>query len=347
MEAGDGSMIDRLRSWFTPPPETRGYVDQLLAAQLATATGSGSVRDSGVYRACINLLGDAASTATLEGEHAEVLQPRLGDIVRQMVDVGQSAFELVIGMDGRLELVPVEITNVTGQAEEASWFYTVARAGPMATMSAVREQAGVLNCRLRPSSRSPWRGQPSLPAGNSTAALLNKLEVQLTSEAAMKPARLLGAGLSREQREQVSDGIKAAGIVVFPVGNRMSDSHPIHTGAVGGSYSAPGVELHGKLGELVCSVLGCPSDLIVGSGSSVSARESYRRFSSATISPLLQTVMREWAAKVGPMKFNLDSLRASDEVSRSRALGSRANAVSKLVQSGVSLDEALSLAGVD
>ena len=340
-------MIGRIREWFTPPPETRGYVDQLLSAQIAAASGSGSVRDSAVYRACLNLLGDAASTATLEGEHAEILQARLGDIVRQMVDVGQASYEITIGRSGQLELLPVEITNVTGQEEEATWFYTVARAGPMATMTAVREQAGVLNCRLRPSPRTPWRGQPSLPSGNSTAALLRKLEVQLTSEAAMKPARILGAGLSPEQREQVSDGIEAAGIVVFPLGKASSDTRPIHAGSVGGEYSTAGVELHGKLGEQVCSVLGVPSDLIVGSGSSVSARESYRRLSSATISPLLGVVMHEWQVKVGPIKFNLDALRASDEVSRARAVGSKANAVSRLVDSGLPLDQAMAVVGIE
>ena len=266
------------------------------------------------------------------------------------MDTGQAAYELVIGRGGGLELLPVEITNVTGQADEDSWLYTITRRVPSQPYRPLgsRRASSIAASALRVGSDPVEREQPALPAGNTTAALLNKLEVQLTSEAAMKPARLLGAGLSREQREQVSDGIKAAGIVVFPVGNRMSDSHPIHTGAVGGEYSPAGVELHGKLGEVICSVLGCPSDLIVGSGSSVSARESYRRFSSATVDPLLEVVMQEWKRVIGtPMKYDLSALRASDEVSRARATGSRANAVSKLVQSGVPLDEALDFAGVE
>ena len=163
----------------------------------------------------------------------------------------------------------------------------------------------------------------------------------------MKPARILGAGLSKEQRTDVAAGIEKAGIVVFPVMRGGHDSKPIHTGEVGGSYSTAGVELHGKLGELICSVLGCPSDLIVGSGSSVSARESYRRFSSATIFPILQNIMEEWGRKVGPMKFNLDALRASDQVGISRALGSKAKAVQSLVQSGMALDEALAVVEID
>ena len=99
--------------------------------------GAFSVRSSAAYQACLNLISDAASTAELTGEHSEVLQPRLGAIARQMVDLGQSAFELVITLDGRLELLPVEITNVTGQADEDSWVYTLSRSGPASTMSAV------------------------------------------------------------------------------------------------------------------------------------------------------------------------------------------------------------------
>ena len=338
-------MIGRIKSWFTP--ETRGYVDQLLTQQLATASGTGSVRDSAVYRACLHLISDAASTAELEGDGADVLQPRLGAVVKEMVDVGQSAHELLLGRSGRLEMLPVSITNVTGQSAEETWIYTLARSGPLATMTAVREQAGVLNFRLRPSPRSPWRGQPSLHSSNTTANLLRKMEVQLTSESAMKPARVLGAGFSKEQRTDVAAGIEKAGIVVFPLGRTGGDTRPVHSGVIGGEYSAAGVELHGKLGALICSVCGVPPDLIVGSGSNVSAKESFRRFSSATIGPLLQIVMQEWGAKVGPIQFNLDALRASDEVSRARAVGSRANAVSRLVASGMALDEALAVAGVD
>ena len=347
MASGAGSMIGRLRSWFTPPPETRGYVDQILSAQLAAASGTGSIRDSAVYEACKHLIADCVSTAELEGDGADILQPRLGEIAASMVDTGQSAHELIVGQAGQLQMLPVEITNVQGGSEEASWIYTVARSGPMATMTAVREQAGVLNFRLRPSSRTPWRGTPSLSAGNTTATLLRKLEVQMTSEAAMKPARLLGAGFSKEQRQDVAAGIKDAGIVVFPLGRTGSDTRPIHTGSVSGEYTPSGVELHGKLNELVCAVMGVPSDLIVGSGSSVSARESYRRLASATIFPLLQTIMQEWVRLVGPMEFNLDAMRAADQTGISRAFGSKAKAVQSLVQSGMALDEALAVAEID
>ena len=121
MASGAGSMIGRLRSWFTPPPETRGYVDQILSAQLAAASGTGSIRDSAVYEACKHLIADCVSTAELEGDGADILQPRLGEIAASMVDTGQSAHELIVGQAGQLQMLPVEITNVQGGSEEASW----------------------------------------------------------------------------------------------------------------------------------------------------------------------------------------------------------------------------------
>ena len=99
-------------------------------------------RDTDAFQSCVNLIANSTATAELTGEHSEALQPRLGAIARQMVDQGQSAFELVVGLGGRLDLLPVEITNVVGQADEDSWVYTITRSGPVSTVSTGREQSG-------------------------------------------------------------------------------------------------------------------------------------------------------------------------------------------------------------
>ena len=341
-------MIRWLRSRFsTEDRADDGYTKRLLDAQLKAAQGIDSIRDTSVYRACLNLISDAAASAQLEGRHSEILQPRLGAIVRQMVDRGSSALELIIGSSGGLELLPVEIINVFGQSEESTWIYNLERAGPTTTLTGQREQAGVLNFRLRPNLRSPWRGEPSLQPSNSTAKLLSRMQDQLTIEASFLPARLLGAGFSREQRTDVADGIESGGIVVFPVSRAGSDSKAIHTGSVGGEFSASGVELFQQLTAVVCSVMGCPPALIVPGSSDGSGKEAFRRFSSATVSPLLMVVMEEWRRLVGPMTFNLNSLRAADAAGIARATGSKATAVQRLVQSGMALDEALAVVEID
>ena len=158
-------MIGRLREWFTPaPPETRGYTDSLLTAQFAAASGTGSVRSSAVYQACLHLIADAVSTAELEGDGADLLQPRLGEIAFGMVDLGQSAHELVVGRSGRIDMLPVEITNVQGQAEEESWSYTVARASPGVHHDGDPRAGGRSKLSASPSPAITLEGN-TLPAG--------------------------------------------------------------------------------------------------------------------------------------------------------------------------------------
>ena len=73
-----------------------------------------------------------------------------------------------------------------------------------------------------------------------------------------------------------------------------------------------------------------------------------RRFGSTTIQNILVTVAREWELKMGTaLQWDLDQLRSSDEVSRARAVGSRAQAVSRLVDSGMALPQALAVVGID
>ena len=341
-------MIGWLRSKFTETRATADYTQLLLSQQLAAAQGGGSVRESAVYRSCLNLIESASSSAELEGQHSGTLQPRLGGIVKEMVHSGQSAYELVIGSGGRLELQPVQITDVYGGTAPETWIYRLTRPGPSSTETVVRPQEAVLNFRLRPDPRTPWRGTASIQASNTTATLLSKMETQLTSEAAFKPARILAAGLAKEQRTDVMDSITSGGIISFPQARTGSDSKAVHTGEVGGSYSTAGVELFGQLSAVICTTLGCPADLIQATGSDTSSKESFRRFALSTITPLLQIVMDEWTRLVSqPMTFDLQRLRAADSVSISRAIGSKAKAVQSLVQSGMDLQEALSVVGID
>ena len=341
-------MIGRLRNWFTPETRAAGDYTHLLISQLhATASGIGSVRQSAVYASCLHLIESASSSAELTGQHSDILQPRLGSIARQMVDSGQSAWEMLIGADGRLELLPVQIVDVYGGVSPDSWLYKIERPGPRSTETTIRPQESVLNFRLRPPARAPWKGSPALPANNTTATLMGKMETQLIAESSFRPARVLGAGFSKEQREQVSEGLEAAGIVVFPLGRTGSDTRAVHAGSVGGEFSPAGVDLFAQVGAMICTVLGCPADLIQGGGSDTSSKESFRRFSLSTVTPLLQIVMDEFARLVGPMTFDLSRLRAADAVSISRALGSRAKALQALVQSGMDLDEALSVVEID
>ena len=126
-----------------------------------------------------------------------------------------------------------------------------------------------------------------------------------------------------------------------------NDPSGLKAGVIRNEASAPVVALYGQVQRAVCAALGVPGGLLLSGGDGAAAREDFRRFAAATIAPLLRIIAAEWQAKIAPLKFDLNALRASDETARARALGSRANAVQKLVASGVPLDEALSLSGVE
>ena len=341
--------LDRLRGWFT---ETRAsdtdYTAVALAAIQAASSGVAGVRGLDVYQGALNLIENAASSATLEGEFADVLLPHLGAIARGLTDCGEATYELQVDGAGRLVLLPAVITAVTGTASPAGWVYTLMRSGPSEQTVVTRPAAGVVSFRAHSDPRTPYRGRGAIARGNS-GALLAAIETQFGAEARFKPARAVSAGVSKEQRTGVTEAIAKGGVVTISGGHMSGrdQAGALQTGVIRGEYTAPAVALHSDLTRLVAGAMGLPAGLLLSDGDGASARESFRRFAAVTVSPLLGIVAREWAAKVGPMSFNLDALRASDETARARALGSRAQAVSKLVASGVSLDEALSLAGVD
>ena len=106
--------------------------------------------------------------------------------------------------------------------------------------------------------------------------------------------------------------------------------------------------LHEQLERAICGAMGCPYDLVLGGSSESGSRESFRRLASTTINNILTTITREWEAKMGTaLEWDLDRLRSSDDVSRARAVGSRANAVSRLVDSGLPLDQAMAVVGIE
>ena len=120
---------------------------------------------------------------------------------------------------------------------------------------------------------------------------MGKMEGQLIAEAAMRPARILVGGMAPDQRRDIVDSITSGGVIAFPQTRMGSESKALSTGTVGGEYSTAQVDLFAQVGAMICTVLGCPPDLIQGGGADTSSKESFRRFALATVAPLLQTVM--------------------------------------------------------
>ena len=338
------------RSWFTEErAATTDYTAALLAAQLATARGDGgSIKSNGAYRGSLTLIGHAAGVATLEGQHSAALQPHLSTIARSMVDIGESNWLIQVDGDGAVTLLPVTVAAVVGGPDPRTWIYTLTMPGPSEAVTLQRPGEAILSFRMRVDQNTPWKGKPAITA-TGTGELLCRLESQMIAESKVSPARVVAGGSVAGQAGEISELIGAGGIVgIMQAIASREDPSGIKAGVIKNEVTAPSVSLHTKLATMICGAMGVPADLVFGGTSESAARESFRRLASTTIGNLLETISREWEMKMGTtLEWDLDRLRSSDEVSRARAIGSRANAVERLVASDVPLSQALAIAGID
>ena len=340
-------MIDRIKGWFTESRSAESdYITQLITAQMAAARGLDGIQNTGVYQSALNLIENASLVAEWEGRHSDALRPHVGSIARALTNSGESTYEITVDGDGALLLLPCSVSEVSGTADPNGWRYRLMRPGPSENMAVERPAGAVLAFRARVRPSHPWSGSGAL-AASGTAALLASIEAQFKLESKVKPARVVSAGMTVPQTKEISELIARGGVVsIAHLQGVREAASGVQGGYVRNESTAASVTLHETLIRVVSGSLGVPADLLLGA-SEAGSRESFRRLSSATIAPLLSIIQREWQAKIGELSWNLDVLRASDQTAISRAIGSRAGAVQKLVLSGVPLDEALSLAGVD
>ena len=340
-----------LRSWFTEERASdvpQDYTSLLLAQSLAAARGIDGIKSTAAYRGALTLIGHSAGVATLTGQHAGSLQAHLSTIARSMVDTGQSDWLINVGSTGGVVLLPVTAAAVVGGPDPRTWIYTLTMPGPTETVTLQRPGESILSFRLRVDQKAPWTGKPAIDS-TGTGQLLCQLESQMRDEAKVSPARLVTGGQVSTQAGDITETIKAGGIVTLiqAIASR-EDPAGIRAGTIKNEVTASGVSLHERLSTLICGAMGVPADLVMGSSSESGSRESFRRLASTTINNILTTVAREWQDKLGTaLEWNTDLLRSADDVSRARATGSRANAVQRLVQSGVELPQALAIAGID
>ena len=338
------------RSWFTEDraAATTDYTSVLLAQSLATAKGINSIKSTAAFRGSLELIGHSAGVASLTGLHSDALQGNLSTIARSMVDVGESTWLIEVDGDGAVMLLPVTVAAVVGGPDPRTWLYSLTLPGPTEAVTLQRPGESVLSFRLRVDSKSPWKGRPAID-GTGTGQVLCRLEAQMLDEAKVTPARVVAGGAVAEQAGDISEMISAGGVVSITQGiASREDPSGIRAGIVRNEVTAPAVTLHTKLSTAICGAMGVPADLVLGSSSESGARESMRRLGSTTVQNLMVTIAREWTEKMGTaLEWNLDRLRSSDEVSRARAVGSRANAVSRLVDSGLPLDQAMAVVGID
>ena len=326
---------------------TGSYADLVVAGLMAQAGGgqgaavlsaSGAVQSAaGLWARCLG-----ACRSDVPGVDGALLSAVGYDLGIE----GESLWAIVAGPGG-LELERASTWTPSGSSTNPRlWTYDATFSGPSAFTSRKLPAAAVLHFRYLPSNRQPWRGVAPWQRSPTLSSLAAEVEAALRDESRQPVAAWIPAptGMKPEAKEDMRASVLDRRRIATFVETQMQ-------GFGGGSGVAPQADygikrfrpdpMPGLVGLCkdvpgqVGVVYGIPVVMTTGTGSESIVREAYRRFIATTIAPLARMVGDVLTAALEqPVELDLSPLRSRDVAGIARA-------VSALVASGMSIDDAL------
>lgn len=326
----------------------RGYTDLRLDGILAAAEGAGPSRLA-VAETAAGIVARAFAVAEVEGASGPIraaLPPsvlyRLG---RELILAGESLHRIEV-RGGRVRLLPCESWTVTGSADPETWRYSSLTVSGPSSSTAYRNTpaAAVVHCRVPGNAARPWEGASPLASieRDLLAAVVRVWRRRFADPLAS--GRLLAVGDERPGEVDAirtkfrEDPGRTAGVraKARPEGAqpwRIVDLKPELDPETGGLVEAARRELLRSVGV---------PDGLLGSESAGAAREAIRQVLAGAVQPLGVIAAEELRAKLEAPELRLTFRRlgAADVVSKARSLKS-------LIESGLSLEAAARVAGIE
>ena len=265
--------------------------------------------------------------------------------------------ELVLAIDvdaaGELRLWPAADYDVTGGHDPDSWRYRLNLAGPSAlTTRTDVPAASVLHLTWSRDPSRPWRGVGPI----ESAALAGRLSAETTKALADEssgPRGHLPPVPQKDGNDPTLELLKAdlrtlngkttlveSMASAFNTGDRFSSPSDWQGRRIGFDAPASLVETASMACREVLAACGI-SPALFDAKAAAAAREAWRQLLFGTVAPLGRMVSDELTRKLEtPIRLTWDELRASDLTGRSRALQS-------LVNAGMDIRRASTLAGLD
>ena len=343
-------------SWwpFKRKPEHRAgsyesaVVDAIAEALSGEATAA-SADGLAATEAAAGLIGRCFASAEVTGDRFGLITPPVLELIgRQLVLAG----EVVYAIEGRVlpVLALVGTWDIRGDVAESTWRYRVDTFGPTDTRSRWLPSASVVHCRINCDPVRPWFGRSPVRIPASTAATAGEAERSAKREAKMPSARIAPTPAT-DATERTAWGVKLGKGGVVPV---SAATQPI-TGAgqepasrwqpatMRPDPTASHVQLRREAAADVLAACGIPPVLFdMAKADSASRREAYRQLTFTTLQPWGRLVQAELRDKLDSPELSLSfaGLHGADLATRGRAL-------KQLTESGVSLDEAMAITGLD
>ena len=323
------------------------YSDEVVKLLLAKAEGGVLDADGlAALEMAAGLIGRCFAAAEVEGDQLGlVTAPMLENVGRALVRQGTCAYAIE---DGPRLTPAVGRPDVRGGNDPESWIYRLDLQGPSHTRSVLMRSTSVLAFRVNANPGTPWEGRAPHELASKTAETAAMTELTAKLEAAIRPTRLAPVPGSPQQVNRTGDAIHKGGVVILP-------SAMAGTAYLGGQESSQRwlpqelkpnptsghVELRNQASQDLLAAVGIPPVLFDAAGDGSAMREAYRQLTFTLLEPWGRLVSDELTRKL-EMPINLDfaRLHGADLATRGRAL-------KQLTESGVPLDEALNIVGLN
>ena len=320
-------------------------VDAIVSGATSWQSGTPSSSTLAAVETAASLWGRSLSRAEVAPPFAvAALTPQLlAQIGRQLLLKGEFFAQITVS-NGRLALVPASSAEVRGgDPDPLSWSYRLHISVPNGSIMRTVRAEDVFHVRYGARPSTPWAGRSPLTACSTDISVLSGVLGNLAREARHPTSTLVSMPFhvtdesAQALRKQVAS--KAGEPRIVGVGHNNS-------GAVKTVHIGP--DLPGTLRELasdetraIWAAAGMPPGLFAAEGDGTAVREAQRRFLSSTVYHLAGLVQEEMRLKLDPASaLKLDHLRDVQVQGQARAMAA-------LVKAGVSIPEALRLAGLD
>ena len=330
------------------------YVDARLAAILAAAQGDSAADVNAIAAAEIasGLWGRAFASARVEPDTiaTRAITPATLELIgRELVRKGEALFLLQV-RGGTLAMMPVSWWDTYGSYLPESWTYQITLAGPDETYTMRVRGDRLVHARYGCTPTEPWRGVSPLAHARTTSDLASMIEHRLAQEATAPAGQILPVPGAAADPQTIALGgtlknLKGRlGLVPSMSGNwsgakQDAPRMDYETRRLGANPPASLDMLRSSSARHVLAACGVPIEL-AESSEGTGAREAFRRFLHATITPAARLVELELSQKLDvPVKLDFSGLMASD-------LSGRARAFQSLVGGGMDIAEAAALAGL-
>ena len=335
--------------WSRSEIRSANYTDQVVAAIMASASGSSDGGALGAIETAARWWGSGLASATVRPSAIAldgVTPTILDSIGRSLCRVGESLHVIRV-LNGRVTLTPTSSWTVLGSDDPASWMYRVTLTGPSSTRTLTLPAESVLHVRYAPHPSRPWAGRSPVQLAIDTARAAGLLEaatageLNFTQQQVLTPRRSQGDyGLADTLSPDVIQKVVSAfaehvstGAFVIPadvtaqrLGPEPPDSFPL---------------LRDRLENSLLALHGIPPALVAAQSTGTAMRESFRQVLHSLLKPLGALVVEELQAKLDTdAALSFDSLRAGDITGSARAFGS-------LVTAGLTPQSAADIVGLD